>query len=140
MDGLGLKPKMEVMDVGAFDERKAGTDWEATWGGASIDEATSSTLNFAFGRKSESPYASMVHDDAKISDYAKKLGGISTSADRDKLLREFEKYVFQEKYYFLNAAVGLNLVPVASYVKDAKMSFILNPPTFASYKHTWLDK
>jgi len=140
MDGLGMNPKLQIMDVGAFDERKAGTDWEATWGGGSLDEATSADVTFRFGRKSDSPYASTVHEDPKLADFAVQMGKISTAEERSKLLQEIEQYVLNEQYYMLFNSVGLSLVPVRSYVKDAKMSFILNPPTYASYAHTWLDQ
>jgi peptide/nickel transport system substrate-binding protein len=140
MDGLGMKPKLQIMDVGAFDERKAGTDWEAAWGGGSLDEATGADVTFRFGRKSDSPYASTVHEDDKMVDFAVRMGKLSTAEERSELLQEIEHYIFQEQYYMLFNSVGLNLVPVRSYVKDAKMSFILNPPTFAAYAHTWLDK
>ena len=140
LDGLGLKPELLVSDVTAFDERKAGTDWQATWGGGSLDLATPSTVNFLFGRKSESPYVPIVHEDPKISEIAVRLGSVTNNEDRQTLLQELELYVYQEQFYQLQASVGLSLIPVRSYVKEAQSSFILNPPTYASYSHTWIDK
>ena len=128
------------MDVTAFDERKAGTDWDATWTGGNMDQGTTALINFSFGQKSDSPYAGTVHDDPKIAEEATRLGSVRSNAERNQILRELEKYIFLDKAYILQASVGLDLIPVRSYVKDTKTSFILNPPTFASFSRTWIQK
>jgi peptide/nickel transport system substrate-binding protein len=140
IDGLGITAKLQVMDVTAFDERKAGTDWDATWTGGNMDQGTTALINFSFGQKADSPYAGTVHDDPKIAEEATRLGSVRSNAERNQILRELEKYIFLDKAYILQASVGVDLVPVRSYVKDTKMSFILNPPTFASFSRTWIQK
>ena len=140
MDGLGIIPSLQVLDVTAFDALKSGTDWEATWTGGTLDSGTPSTVNFSFGRRSVSQYGGTVHEDLKIDEFASRLGSVTTSEERLALLRELEHYIFQEQYFILQASVGLSLIPVRSYVKDAHTSFILNPPTFSSYSHSWIDK
>ena len=140
MDGLGLNPKLQVMDVTAFDSTKAGTDWTVSWGGGSLDLGTPSSIVFQFGRKSESPYASIVHEDARIDEFAAQIGTVTNSEDRLRILREIEEYVYRDQVLMVHSVVGLNLVPARGYVKNAKTAFVLNPPTYASYQYAWLDR
>ena len=65
---------------------------------------------------------------------------MNTAEERQEILQELERYIFQEQYFMLQSSVGLDLIPVRSYVKSAQSSFILNPPTYASYSHSWIDK
>jgi hypothetical protein len=128
------------MDVTAFDARKAGTDWVADWTGGSLDLGTPSTVNFSFGRKSDSPYAGMIHEDSKITEMAESLGSAKNNDERQQILRDIEEYVFNEQFYMVHNAVGLSLVPARGYVHNAKTAFVLNPPTYASYARAWMDK
>ena len=139
MDGLGLDPKLQVMDVTAFDATKAGTDWAVSWGGGSLDLGTPSSINFQFGRKSESPYASIVHEDLRIDAFAAELGTVTSHEERLRILRELEQYIYRDEILMVHSVVGLNLVPARGYVKNAKTAFVLNPPTYASYQYAWLD-
>ena len=77
---------------------------------------------------------------SQFDDFANRLGSVTTAEGRLALLQELERYVYQEQFYQLQASVGLNLIPVRGYVIEAQSSFILNPPTYASYSHTWIDK
>jgi len=140
MDGLGLDPKLQVMDVTAFDSTKAGTDWQVSWGGGTLDLGTPSSINFQYGRKSESPYASIVHEDLRIDQFAAELGTVTSNDERLRILREIEEYVYRDEVLMVHSVVGLNLVPARSYVKNAKTAFVLNPPTYASYQYAWLDR
>ena len=140
IDGLGISADLQVMDVTAFDARKAGTDWIANWTGGSLDLGTPSSVNFAFGRKSDSPYAGMVHEDAKVAQLAQSLGDVTTNEDRLRILREIEAYIFKEQFYMIHGSVGVSLIPARGYVKGAKAAFVLNPPTYASFARTWMDK
>lgn len=136
---LGLSPQLRVMDVTAFDSANAAGEWVAAWAGGNLDFATPGLLLFQFGRKSDSPYSRTVHEDQAIDDFADQLGQITDPDERLELLREIEHYIYQEEFYQVQSAVSTDRIPVRSYVRDAKTSFVLNPPTYASYKQTWIS-
>ena len=93
-----------------------------------------------YGPKSMAPYASVVHEDPQIFEFAKKLGQQTTRDGRLEVMREIERYVTYERVYKVQSSVGSDLIPVRSEVKGVKTAFALAPNVYWSQVRTWIDK
>jgi peptide/nickel transport system substrate-binding protein len=142
LSGSGITVKLEVMDVNSFDARRGAGDWQAADGASGGLESSMSAGAFlnGYGPKSMAPYASIVHEDPQILEFAKQLGQQTTTDGRLSVMREIERYVVFDKIYKVQSSVGRDLIPVRANVKGAKTAFALAPNVYWSQVRTWIDK
>ena len=130
--------ELDLLDVAAHDQKVSESNYvavEGSVGGTSPDD-----LITTLAAKDVSPYAKVVHYDAKMTDFLNRMANATTLDARRDVIRQMEKYVLQDQVLGIRTFVGVDLTPYRDYVKGIYHPSTLTYNTFASYATVWLDK
>ena len=134
--GSGFEVEFEFLEVAASDDRRARSEYTASYGGGGTIDPESGLRGLS--TKDVSPQAGPVHNDRKVAEFFKRMGAESEFEARREIFREFERYMLVEQVYLVRSFVGVDFIIYRDYVKG-QPHHVLNGD-FNSWAPVWLDQ
>ena len=134
--GSGFEVEFEFLEVAASDDRRARSEYTASYGGGGSIDPESGLRGLS--TKDVSPQAGPVHNDPKVAEFFKRMGAESEFEARREIFREFERYMLVEQVYLVRSFVGVDFIIYRDYVKG-QPHHVLNGD-FNSWAPVWLDQ
>ena len=126
---LGIDLELQIVDEGEWNRARVSLDYDSQQGRLTpspIPEGTESV----YGRYSKNPDAYAKHEDETVDSLYHKLRQATSLAQRVRIWREIEHYIFVEKTYVIPVAESINVVAYRSYVHGLAI------PTEDAHTHT----